>query len=212
MLTRLQAFLYIAEAMESSDSLHSEATNELNPELPPSRPSSPARVPPSDHLPLGRIPRDAHWPSWLRKDDAYHYERDVCIRQYVREHFPELGDVLQVPPPHRDVSEELNGCWACPTCAFYFEPYNLTCNDLETIDHLRGWPFAREHKDTGRFYLDTANPSRFLRYVDALAWEHISAHLATIGIRLIFPHPELPYKVSSSSGIYSRNLITHRAV
>ncbi|VDB87030.1 unnamed protein product [Peniophora sp. CBMAI 1063] len=187
---------YIDAQMASSDSLHTrdDFTRDENPELPESRPGSPARADPPEALPLGTIPRDTHWPHWMREDDTRHYDRDYDIRMHVTDFLPELGDLLDQARPNEYVGEAQDAVWRCPTCEYTFCPYDLNREAVQAARELGPDGVVREDAETGVASLDASNPRRFLRYMDSLAWKHLAGHLRGIGIRLTWPNAHTSYR------------------
>ncbi|VDB87027.1 unnamed protein product [Peniophora sp. CBMAI 1063] len=163
----------------------------MNPELPAS-PTGFMRDLPPEPLPLGPIPRDAHIPDCYRDPASYWYGlRETYIKNYVSVMAPGLCDILEQPPPHVFVREGSHGHWSCPQCGYALWPFNIGADEQAVLDSMGVWDTMVDHdEETGDFRLDTTNPWRFLRYLDALAWSHVDRHLREIGMRLTFPDPE----------------------
>lgn len=176
--------------MSSRDSLHSEATDCVNPELPPS-PTGFTRELPPDPLPLGAVPRDSHFPDYHRDPSSDWFDlREAHIRNYVAAMVPALRNLLDQPPPHVFVREARDGHWACPACGYAIWPYGLGPDEQALLDIWGVWDnMVVQDEETSDFHLDTSNPWRFLRYLDALAWAHMDEHLRRIGMLLTYPKP-----------------------
>ncbi|VDC00585.1 unnamed protein product [Peniophora sp. CBMAI 1063] len=89
--------------------------------------------------------------------------------------------------------------WRCPVegCREVIRPYKLTQQQREVVVVLSGDPDAMiVQVSNGRFRLRCSDPWKLLRYIDALAWDHISWHLHRAHITFYYPHPDKPYKES----------------
>ncbi|KZV75988.1 hypothetical protein PENSPDRAFT_680708 [Peniophora sp. CONT] len=191
------AAAYIDAQMASSDALHrnEDFVRDPHQELPPSRDASPVRRECEESEPLGPVPRDAHWPRWMREDNPRRYGRDDEIRMHVEDFMPELGDLLDQARPHEHMGEELGARWVCPvaTCDHSFCPHALSRSHALAVRALGLDDIVVNGTGGSDERLDGSNPRLFLRCIDALAWLHLQEHLLSIGVRLTWPHPRERY-------------------
>ncbi|VDC01741.1 unnamed protein product [Peniophora sp. CBMAI 1063] len=87
--------------------------------------------------------------------------------------------------------------WRCPVhrCGKVVRPSNLTRSQREVVVALSGsFDAMLVRGRSGTVQLRREDPWKFLRYVDAVAWNHISWHLHRAHISFYHPHPDRPYK------------------
>ncbi|VDC03702.1 unnamed protein product [Peniophora sp. CBMAI 1063] len=87
--------------------------------------------------------------------------------------------------------------WRCPVerCCKAVRPFNLTQEQCDVVTTLAGaFDTMLVRGSNGRVRLRREDPWAFLRYIDAVAWEHISWHLHRVHITFYYPHPQAPYK------------------
>ena len=71
-----------------------------------------------------------------------------------------------------------------------FWPFNLGPDEQAALDGMGVWDeMVLYDEESGNFCLNAFDPWRVLRYIDAIAWAHMDAHLRTIGMRLTYPDP-----------------------
>ncbi|VDC01205.1 unnamed protein product [Peniophora sp. CBMAI 1063] len=87
--------------------------------------------------------------------------------------------------------------WHCPVehCREIIRPFNLNQQQYDVVLTLSdSFDTMLARGNDNRVRLRRQDPFKFLRYVDAIAWEHIAWHLHRIHISFYYPHPHLPYK------------------
>lgn len=143
------------------------------------------------------VTEDRHLPAFLRRQytadqrDLNDAKDTASLSQYM---LPNLGWLCQRP------SEALwdDGTWHCPVqaCQEYIDPLDLSSAQCAVVICLAGGPsiLVRAGDSTS---LARGDPWRFLRFVDALGWEHIkTTHLHAAHIDFWYPPPDTVYRVS----------------
>ncbi|VDB97832.1 unnamed protein product [Peniophora sp. CBMAI 1063] len=107
---------------------------------------------------------------------------------------PGVSDLHTPPSAQTSASAD---AWNCPVngCMQTVRPFDLTQQQRELVVTLSGDPDAMVIQDSrGRVRLRRRDPWMFLRYIDAIAWDHLSWHLHRAHITFYYPHPSKPYK------------------
>ncbi|VDC02356.1 unnamed protein product [Peniophora sp. CBMAI 1063] len=124
-------------------------------------------------------------------------EDDECdnrLQEAVCEALPGLSNPCIRPSDQLVANTDV---WRCPVerCRESVRPFNLTNAQCDVVVALAGdFDSMMIRGDSGRVRLRRQDPWAFLRYVDAVAWEHISWHLHRAHITFYYPHPHMPYK------------------
>ncbi|VDB96476.1 unnamed protein product [Peniophora sp. CBMAI 1063] len=116
------------------------------------------------------------------------------LNEAVHAALPGLSDPCSRPSGQLSSNGDV---WRCPVtrCKETLRPYNLTQQQRGVVAKLSGDDNTMIIEgDDGKLRLRHKDPWKFLRYIDAVAWEHISWHLHRAHITFYYPHPDRPYK------------------
>ncbi|KZV61682.1 hypothetical protein PENSPDRAFT_670860 [Peniophora sp. CONT] len=117
-----------------------------------------------------------------------------------------LQDAVQQALPDIDLrarpSESLScisDIWQCPhkLCGVSLNLLNLNFEQRGLVRKFSGSGTAMLVKNAdGLVCLRNADPWKYMRYVDAIAWDHLGWHLHRVHVKFWFPHPENSYRGS----------------
>ncbi|VDC01275.1 unnamed protein product [Peniophora sp. CBMAI 1063] len=95
--------------------------------------------------------------------------------------------------------------WRCPVkgCSEVVRPFDLTRQQCDVVAMLSGDLNSMLAQDVdNRVALHHQDPYKFLRYVDAIAWEHLSWHLHRAHITFYYPHPHRNSPVGGGTRLF----------